>query len=388
LFTTTLHCGQCRSVERFEKLNRLGEGSYGTVYRAKDLDTGEIVALKKVAIHSEADGFPQSSLREIRLLKALCHPHIVELREVVCGQQKPGTTFLVFEYCEHDVAALLLHMDRPLSQAEVKCLMLQLLRAVAYFHGRFIIHRDLKVSNLLLTNKGMLKLADFGLAREFSDPPDCYTTNVVTLWYRAPELLLGATLYSSAIDMWSGGCIFGELLLHKPLLPGKSEEHQLQLICELLGTPNEKIWPEVVTLPLHRRWVPPAGCEYNNLAVRFPDATDGCLDLMNRLLTFNPTRRITATSCLQHSYFDEMPAPQQPQWMPTWREHRNDTKHDTLPPEVRGSFEGVARTAGGSTGSSMQATGTDRRTRKLLQSQNTSSALAAAVSKRLKSAIF
>eukprot|EP00913_Durusdinium_trenchii_P018593 g17471.t1 len=193
--TPSGYLGRCRGVEVFEKLNRLGEGTYGTVYRARDTETGDIVALKKVRIHAEKEGFPRISLREIRLLKRLRHPNIVELQEVACGRQ-PGSVFLVFEYCEHDVGALLDLMERPFSQPE-----------------------------------GVLKLADFGLAREFVDGQSPITQNVVTLWYRAPELLLGAKRYTMAVDMWSVGCNFGELLLKRPLLPGKCEEHQLQLTC-------------------------------------------------------------------------------------------------------------------------------------------------------------
>lgn len=317
------YLGRCRSVEVFEKLNRLGEGTYGTVYRARDTESQGIVALKKVRIHSEKDGFPRSSLREIRLLKKFRHPNIVELLEVVCGRQ-PGSVFLVFEYCEHDVGALLDLMERPFSQAEVKCLVLQTLRAIDHLHINFVIHRDLKLSNLLLTNRGVLKLADFGLAREFVDPPAPMTTNVVTLWYRAPELLLGAKVYTAAVDNWSAGCIFGELLLHKPLIPGKSEENQLHLMCVLLGTPSIRIWPELQSLPLYGRYVLPS-CDYNDLNVKFPSAPDSCLDLLNKLLTFNPRRRFTSGAALLHRHFTDEPLPQEPSQMPTWREHRNET---------------------------------------------------------------
>lgn len=329
------YAGRCRSVEAFEKLNRLGEGTYGTVYRARDQESGEVVALKKVRIHNAKDGFPRSSLREIRLLRLLRHPNIVELREVVCGRS-PGNVFLVFEYCEHDVGALLDLMERPFSGAEVKCLVLQLCRAVSYLHDAFILHRDIKLSNLLLSNKGVLKLADFGLAREYAEPPEPCTTNVVTLWYRAPELLLGARTYSTAVDIWSIGCNFGELMYRKPLLPGKTEEHQLHLICELLGTPSVKIWPELQELPLYSRILLP-NCNYNNLRVKFPDETDGCLELLNKMLTFDPTKRPSGAACLEHAYFAESPAPQEPQWMPTWREHRNEAVN----PRATGAGRGV-----------------------------------------------
>lgn len=328
------YMGRCRGVEVFEKLNRLGEGTYGTVYRARDKESERIVAIKKVRIHAEKEGFPISSLREIRLLKKLKHPNVVELLEVACGPQ-PGSVCLVFEYCEHDLGALLDLMTRPFSQAEVKGLVLQLLRGVEFLHSAYVMHRDIKLSNLLLTNKGILKLADFGLACEFTEPPQPLTAKVVTLWYRAPELLLGAQTYTASIDVWSVGCNFGELLSKKPVLPGKAEEHQLQLICELLGTPSSKIWPGLEELPLYGRMRMPA-CSYNNLRVEFPDAPDICLELLNKMLTFDPVRRATAAGCLRHRYFSEPPAPQDPQWMPTYREHRNEVENprSCAPPQA------------------------------------------------------
>jgi len=233
---------QCRVVDEFEKLNRVGEGTYGIVYRARDRRSKEIVALKRVRIEKEETGLPISSLREISILKELSHPNVVNLKEVVVGPDL-DSIFLVMEYCEQDLATLLDSMKTPYSLSEVKCLMKQLLMGVEYCHQRFIIHRDLKLSNLLLTSKGILKIADFGLARLYGLPHRSMTPRVVTLWYRAPEVLFGSSNYTIAIDMWAVGCIFGELLNHAPLLPGKVELAQIELINDLLGTPNEQIWP-------------------------------------------------------------------------------------------------------------------------------------------------
>ncbi|XP_064437975.1 cyclin-dependent kinase 10 isoform X6 [Mirounga angustirostris] len=214
--------GRCRSVKEFEKLNRIGEGTYGIVYRARDTQTDEIVALKKVRMDKEKDGVPISSLREITLLLRLRHPNIVELKEVVVGNHLESI-FLVMGYCEQDLASLLENMPTPFSEAQVKCIVLQVLRGLQYLHQNFIIHRDLKVSNLLMTDKGCVKTADFGLARAYGIPVKPMTPKVVTLW--------------------AMGCILAELLAHKPLLPGTSEIHQVDLIVQLLGTPSENIWP-------------------------------------------------------------------------------------------------------------------------------------------------
>uniref|UniRef100_A0A8C4HDN5 mitogen-activated protein kinase n=1 Tax=Dicentrarchus labrax TaxID=13489 RepID=A0A8C4HDN5_DICLA len=240
--TTSFIFGSCRSVREFEKLNRIGEGTYGIVYRARDTKSDEIVALKKVRMDKEKDGIPISSLREITLLLRLRHPNIVELKEVVVGSQLESL-FLVMSYCEQDLASLLENMQTPFSEAQVKCIVLQLLRGLEYLHHNFIIHRDLKVSNLLMTDKGCVKIADFGLARMYGIPQQPMTPRVVTLWYRAPELLLGTKTQTTALDMWAVGCILAELLAHKPLLPGTSEIQQVDLIVQLLGTPNENIWP-------------------------------------------------------------------------------------------------------------------------------------------------
>ncbi|KAM5568147.1 hypothetical protein ABKV19_015955 [Rosa sericea] len=238
----------CRSVDEFERLNKIDEGTYGVVYRAQDKKTGEIVALKKVKMEKEREGFPLTSLREINILLSFHHPSIVDVKEVVVGSNL-DSIFMVMEYMEHDLKALMETMKQPFSPSEVKCLMLQLLEGVKYLHDNWVLHRDLKTSNLLLNNRGELKICDFGLARQYGSPLKPYTHLVVTLWYRAPELLLGAREYSTAIDMWSLGCIMAELLSKEPLFNGKTEFEQLDKIFKILGTPNETIWPGFSKLP-------------------------------------------------------------------------------------------------------------------------------------------
>ncbi|GAA0183940.1 non-receptor serine/threonine protein kinase [Lithospermum erythrorhizon] len=238
----------CRSVDEFERLNKIDEGTYGVVYRAQDKKTGEIVALKKVKMEKEREGFPLTSLREINILLSFHHPSIVDVKEVVVGSSL-DSIFMVMEYMEHDLKGLMETMKQPFSQSEVKCLMLQLLEGTKYLHDNWVLHRDLKTSNLLLNNRGELKICDFGLARQYGSPLKPYTQLVVTLWYRAPELLLGSKQYSTAIDMWSLGCIMAEMLAKEPLFNGKSEIDQIDKIYRILGTPNDTIWPGFSKLP-------------------------------------------------------------------------------------------------------------------------------------------
>lgn len=223
----------CRSVERFDRLNHIEEGSYGYVSRAKEEATGEIVAIKKLKLDPARDaGFPVTALREIQCLNAAKHRHVVELREIATGEgAAKGDVYIVMEFLEHDLKTLQEDMDEPFLPSEVKTLMLQLGSAVEFLHEHWILHRDLKTSNILMNNRGEIKLADFGMARFCGDPPPQNLTQlVVTLWYRSPELLLGTTTYDSSVDMWSLGCIFGELLTRNPLLQGKNEVDQLSKV--------------------------------------------------------------------------------------------------------------------------------------------------------------
>ncbi|GAA0162591.1 non-receptor serine/threonine protein kinase [Lithospermum erythrorhizon] len=313
----------CRSVDVFERLNAINEGTYGVVYRARDRKTGETVALKKVKMEKEREGFPLTALREMNILLSINHPSIVDVKEVVMGKSL-DSIFMVMEYMEHDLKGLMETMKHPFSQSEVKCLMLQLLDGTKYLHDNWVLHRDLKTSNILLNNCGELKICDFGLARQYGSPLKPYTQLVVTLWYRAPELLLGAKQYSTSIDMWSLGCIMAELLSKKPLFNGKSEIEQIDKIFRTLGTPNETIWPGYSKLPgvkanfvknesnLLRKKFPPTSFTWS------PVLSDAGFDLLNKLLTYDPESRITVEAALDHQWFREVPLPKAKEFMPTF----------------------------------------------------------------------
>uniref|UniRef100_A0A8C8ESW1 cyclin-dependent kinase n=1 Tax=Oncorhynchus tshawytscha TaxID=74940 RepID=A0A8C8ESW1_ONCTS len=329
----------CRSVEEFQCLNRIEEGTYGVVYRAKDKKTDEIVALKRLKMEKEKEGFPITSLREINTILKAQHPNIVTVREIVVGSNM-DKIYIVMNYVEHDLKSLMETMKQPFLPGEVKTLMIQLLRGVRHLHDNWILHRDLKTSNLLLSHKGILKVGDFGLAREYGSPLKPYTPVVVTLWYRSPELLLGAKEYSTAVDMWSVGCIFGELLTQKPLFPGKSEIDQINKIFKDLGSPSEKIWPGYNELPAVKKMTF-TEYPYNNMRKRFGALlSDQGFDLMNKFLTYCPSKRILSDEALKHEYFRETPQPIDPSMFPTWpaKSEQQRVKRGTSPRPPEGGL--------------------------------------------------
>lgn len=307
----------CRSVECFKKLNKIEEGTYGIVYRAQDRDTGEVVALKQLKLEKEREGFPVTSLREISSLMTCKHQHIVNIREIVVGSRL-DQVYIVMDFIEHDLRGLMDEMPSPFGLAQVKTLLKQLLSAIAAMHRHWFIHRDLKTSNLLLNNRGEIKVADFGLARRLGEPnAGKLTQMVVTLWYRAPELLLGETEYDWAVDIWSAGCIFAELLSGKPLFHGRSELDQLHKIYGVLGMPNERCWPGYSKLP-HAAKIAPVANHLNHLNNIFPTLGKSGLDLIKSMLAYDPRARPTAAEAMAHPFFEEPPLPSPPELFPTW----------------------------------------------------------------------
>ncbi|XP_039747429.1 cyclin-dependent kinase 11B [Pararge aegeria] len=339
----------CRSVEEFQCLNRIEEGTYGVVYRARDKTTEEIVALKRLKMEKEKEGFPITSLREINTLLKGQHPNIVTVREIVVGSNM-DKIFIVMDYVEHDLKSLMETMrakKQVFLPGEVKCLMTQLLKAVHHLHDNWILHRDLKTSNLLLSHKGVLKVGDFGLAREYGSPLRQYTPIVVTLWYRAPELLLCCKEYSTPIDMWSVGCIFAEFITMNPLFPGKSEVDQLNRIFKDLGTPSELLWPGYKELPAVQKMTfaehPTGGMRQRIGSDLLSEAGHS---LLQGFLTYNPARRLTADSALEHAYFKEQPVAIEPAMFPTWpakSEGGRRTTHSPKPPAGGAAYAQYAR---------------------------------------------
>jgi cell division cycle 2-like protein len=317
----------CRSVDNYVRLSKIDEGTYGVVSKAQDKATGDIVALKQVKMSEDLckEGFPVTALRETNVLLALDHPNIIKVREMVVGSSA-DKIYMVMDYAENDLKAVMeKKMTQPFLQSEVKYLMKSLLSAIAYMHENWYIHRDLKTSNLLYDSKGVLKVCDFGLARHYGSPIRAYTQLVVTLWYRCPELLLGATTYSTAVDMWSIGCIFAEIILMKPLFPGRGEIDQIDQIFKLLGCPNEENWKGFSQLPnvqnIRWKWQ-----KQNRLREKFPissfsggsSLSNAGFDLLNRLLEYDPKKRISARDALKHEYFKESPFPKPEELMPTF----------------------------------------------------------------------
>ncbi|KAG9290339.1 hypothetical protein G9A89_007070 [Geosiphon pyriformis] len=290
-----------KPTELYEKLVQVGEGTYGKVYKARNSETGAIVALKRIRMETEREGFPITALREIKILQDLDHEHVVKLLEIMVVK---GSVYMVFEYMDHDLTGVLSNPQIKFEPQHIKCLMKQLLEGIGFLHSRGILHRDIKGSNILLNNCGQLKLADFGLARQFQPRRmHDYTNRVITLWYRPPELCLGSTVYGPEVDIWSAGCIMVELFTGKPLFQGTDEITQLEAIYQLLGSPSTHTWPAMAELPWYelirfeKLWESKFEEVYGEIL------SPKALELICTLLSVNPTDRPTAMEALELPYF-------------------------------------------------------------------------------------
>ncbi|XP_024960992.1 probable serine/threonine-protein kinase At1g54610 [Cynara cardunculus var. scolymus] len=305
-----------RRADTFEKIDKIGQGTYSNVYKAKDTMTGKIVALKKVRFDNLEPESVKFMAREILILRRLDHPNVVKLEGLVTSRMS-CSLYLVFEYMEHDLAGLAASPTIKFTEPQVKCYMHQLLSGLEHCHNRHVLHRDIKGSNLLLDNGGVLKIADFGLA-SFFDPnhKQPMTSRVVTLWYRPPELLLGATDYGVGIDLWSAGCILAELLAGKPIMPGRTEVEQLHKIFKLCGSPSDEYWKKS-KLP-HATIFKPQQSYRRCIAETFKDFPPSSLPLIDTLLAIDPAERLTATTALGSEFFTTKPYACDPSSLPKY----------------------------------------------------------------------
>lgn len=320
-------------MKHFEVIRELGKGTFGVVQKAKNIKTGEIVALKQLLNHAAKDGFPITAMREITIMKKLNHENVLKIIDMIYEEPKVsdsrdairerGSFRTVTNFMSSDLVGILLNPRINLKVGEIKCIMLQLLKGIQYIHEQRYLHRDIKAANILINDQGVVKIADFGLARVYhgsvpergSGPGGgerAYTSLVVTRWYRPPEILLGERKYTTAVDMWGVGCVFGELFTHKPIFTGKSDSHQCQLIFQMCGSPSRH-WPEVMELPNKEDLNIGLTCTRSFENEFGPIINDDLgLQLLDHLLTLNPYKRYNALDAQEHGYFKSDPLPVKP----------------------------------------------------------------------------
>ncbi|EIW79226.1 Pkinase-domain-containing protein [Coniophora puteana RWD-64-598 SS2] len=296
--------------KRWMKDQKVGEGAYAVVYRGRDSLSARKVAIKKIKVGLFKDGLDMSAIREVKYLRELKHQNIIELVDVFSSKKNLN---LVLEFLDSDLEMIIRDRSLVFLPADIKAWMAMTFRGLEFCHRNCILHRDLKPNNLLIASDGQLKIADFGLARDFADPGYKMTCQVITRWYRPPELLFGCRYYSTSADVWSVGCIFAELMLRTPYLPGESDMDQLKTIFRALGTPTEDDWPGHTKLP---DYVPVGQFPKTPLRELFTAASVDTLNLLGKCLIYEPRKRITARDALNHSYFFALPYPTHPSKLP------------------------------------------------------------------------
>ncbi|XP_062229628.1 probable serine/threonine-protein kinase At1g54610 isoform X2 [Phragmites australis] len=323
-----------KSADAYDKIEKVGQGTYSNVYKARERGTGRIVALKKVRFDTSESESVRFMAREMRILQGLDHPNVIRL-EGIATSRMHRSIYLVFDFMYSDLARLVARPGQRLTEPQIKCYMQQLLSGLQHCHERGILHRDIKGSNLLIDRDGVLKIGDFGLANYYGPSHRRpLTSRVVTLWYRAPELLLGSTDYGAGIDLWSAGCLLAEMFSGKPLMPGRTEVEQLLKIFGLCGSPPDDYWRK---MKFSARFKPPKAYK-PTMADRFRDLPLSALGLLTTLLALDPAARGTAAQALQSNFFSTPPLPCDLSSLPVvYKEEVADpaASHDGRKPKLR-----------------------------------------------------
>lgn len=328
-------------LAEFDVIKKIGQGTFGVVQKARNRRSKELVALKQLINHSAKEGFPITAMREITILKSLSHKNVLKITGMIYEEAKAsspeeavrqrGCFYTISPYMSLDLVGLLENPQIKLTEAMVKCIMQQLLRGVDYIHQQHYLHRDIKAANILIDPHGVVKIADFGLARVYHGKKPrkglgpgggerAYTALVVTRWYRSPELLLGERKYGTSVDMWGVGCVFGELFTKKPILVGSSDSNQAQLIFDMVGPPSRENWASASKLPNKQDLNIGLTCK-RSLELRFvPLMGEVGVLLLDKLLTLDPEKRWNAQDALEHEYFEISPKPLRPEDMPAFEE--------------------------------------------------------------------
>lgn len=312
-------------TKRYKKIAFLGEGQFATVYKAEDTECGRVVAVKKIKLGLPAeakDGINRTALREIKLLQELRHENIIGLLDVFGHKSNIS---LIFDFMDTDLEVIILDQSIILKPSDIKAYLMMTLQGLEYLHVHWILHRDLKPNNLLLNSQGVLKITDFGLAKMFGSPTRPLTHQVVTRWYRSPELLFGARLYGTGIDIWAVGCIGAELMLRKPFLAGDTDLSQLTKIFEVMGSPSESNWPGVSKLPDYIKYTEMPLIPLGDI---FTAAGDDFIELLNQCLVLDPTKRWIASQALQSAYFSNNPTPTSGLQLPMPRSKKEKQESD------------------------------------------------------------
>ena len=292
-----------KNIFGYKRLGLIDSGTYGKVFKVRNFKFKKLYACKEIKLSEKKDGINFIALREINLLLSINHPNIIFVRETKlnCFAEK---FFIIMEYCNFDIKSIL-ESKTKFSFHQVKMIIKQLLHGISVLHDNFVVHRDLKTSNILINKKGVLKICDFGMARIFNINSNLMSQEVVTLWYRPPEILLGQKNYTSSVDLWAIGCILFELITSEVLFSGKSELDQLIKIFNVLGAPTSEIWLNLHSIPSTQKIIFPLQ-PYNSVFSKMCQKIDVItINLIQKFLVYDPKKRINASVALKHNFFKD-----------------------------------------------------------------------------------